>query len=308
MDLTPDQEAKFFETGELPADVQQAAAPVLTAPAAAVELPVTPAAAAPAAAVVEPPALPTTDQYALLQRQLIEAESRRAATEQQLTDLVTQLQSMQNEAATVAAPDPNIDPFGHMQHQIANVNATIQNLQNDLYNQNAQAQQAAQLQQFIGAVREQRDAFVKTTPDFMDAYAHIRAVRANDLRDAGVPEHMLPAALLQDEMTVAQTAFASGKNPAAALYDMAKRHGYAAKAAGAPAAAAAANPVLAAAKLAQVAAGQAAAVNLPRGAAEVVLTLETLKDASESDLNKLVQSDDLWNKVAGGRPAGKDIF
>ena len=298
-DMTPEQEAKFFETGELPPEIAAEAAtpePVVEAPAAPVAVPAAPT--------------PHADPYAALQRQLIEAESRRAASEQQLNDLVAQLQALQEQPAE-APPDPNVDPFGHLQHQVANINAAIQNLQGNLTAQTEQAQQAAQLQQFIGHVHTLRDEFLKTAPDFMDAYKHIRETRANDLRDAGIPEHALPAALLQDEMTIAQAAIAAGKNPAAALYDMAKRHGYmprtATPAAGVPGAT---NPILAAAqaRLAQVQAGQAAATNVPRGAAEVVLTLESLKDASDADMNKLVQSDDLWNKVAGGRATGKDIF
>lgn len=305
LELTPDQEAKFFETGELPANLQVPVdAPAITPiEAPAIDLPsLTPPAAAPA------PAQP--DAATLLQRQLIEAESRRAATEQQLADLVGQLQALQAEVPD-DTPDPNVDPFGHMQRQIANVSASIQQLQNDLATQQMQAAQASQFQQFVGQVRELRDAFIKTTPDFMDAYQHIRGVRLNDLRDAGIPENMLPAALLQDEIAVAQAAISVGKNPAQALYDMAKRHGYAGRP-GTPAAAGTSgtNPVLAAAqaKLAQVQAGQAAAVSVPRGAPEVVLTPEALKNASNDDINKIVQSDDLWNKVAGGRPMGKDIF
>src|SRR5574342_480122 len=95
-EMTPEQEAKFFETGELPpeatATAEQSAATPETPPAAATT---TPAAA---------PATPTAPSpYDALQRQLIEAEARRAATEQQLADLVAQLQGMQ-QATTEAAP------------------------------------------------------------------------------------------------------------------------------------------------------------------------------------------------------------
>lgn len=298
-DLTPAQEAKFFETGELPADV------TATPPT------VDPVVAAP---TIAPPTIapsPSTDDpYSTLQRQLIDAEARRAATEQQLTDLVTQLQALQAQSAELEAPDPNTDPFGALQYQVANINSAIQNLQSSFVAQNDQAVQMAQLQQFVGKVHEMRDAFIQTAPDFPAAYQHIREVRMNDLRDAGVPEHMLSAALLQDEVTIAQSSLAAGRNPAAALYDMAKRHGYVARATQGASTTPPINSVLAAAqaRLAQVQAGQAAAVNLPHGAAEVTFTPESLKNASEDDLNKIVQSNDLWNKVAGGRPQGKDIF
>lgn len=305
--LTP-AETKFFETGELPPELAAEAPPAVpeppTAPAATVALPTDPT---PAAAPIVAPAAPAApDPYAALQRQLIEAESRRAATEQQLSDLIGQLQALQTAGSAVEIPDPNVDPFGHLQHQISTVNTAIQNLQANLTQQQQQSQQAAQLQQFVTQVHSLRDEFVKTTPDFNDAYKHVRDMRAADLRAAGVSEQAIPQVLFQDEMTISQAAITAGKNPAAAIYDMAKRHGYTAK----TATTTPPNPALAAAaaRLAQAQAGQAAAVAPPRGAAEVVLTPESLKDASDTDLNKIVQSDDLWNKVAGGRPSGKDIF
>lgn len=312
-ELTP-AEIKFFETGELPPELAPEVTPPVetppSAPAAAVALPteMPPAVAAPdvVESPVVPPASPAPDQYAVLQRQLIEAESRRAATEQQLSDLIGQLQALQTAKEVVEVPDPNVDPFGHLQHQISTVNTAIQNLQANLTQQQQQAQQATQLQQFVQQVHSLRDEFVKTTPDFNDAYKHVRDMRAADLRAAGVSEHTIPQVLLQDEMTISQAAIAAGKNPAAAIYDMAKRHGYAGK----PTTTTPPNPALAAAaaRLAQAQAGQAAAVAPPRGAAEVVFTPETLKDASDTDLNKIVQSDDLWNKVAGGHASGKNIF
>src|SRR5574341_718317 len=99
-DMTPEQEAKFFETGELPpelatqvaAPIEEQAPPVVTPPAQP--------------PVAQPPAQ-TTDPYTTLQRQLIEAEARRAATEQQLTDLVTQLQALQSTSQEAEVPDPN---------------------------------------------------------------------------------------------------------------------------------------------------------------------------------------------------------
>lgn len=292
MDLTPEQEAKFFETGELPPEATPVAAPVEVAQPQEV--------AAPAVQTPTPPAPPAVDPYTVLQRQLIEAESRRAATEQQLNDLVAQLQELREPPQAV--PDPQTDPFGHLQHQVTAIGKAIQGLQSNLDTQTQQAQQAQQLQQFVTHVREQRDIFIKTNPDFADAYKHIREVRANDLRDAGVSEAQLPQMLFQDEMVVAQAAISAGRNPAQALYDMAKRHGYVVKTA-------TTTPQPdAAARIALAQAGQAAAVAVPRGAVEVTLTPTTLKDAGEDDINKLVQSDELWQKVIGGHAAGKNIF
>lgn len=295
-------ESKFFETGELPPELAAEQTPPATPaePDLFTSAPVDPAPTETAGDTTPttPTAPATPDPFlSNLQRQLVEAESRRLAAEQRLNDLMAQLQQAQTQQA---APDPTIDPFGHLQHQVSSISTAIQTLQQSMAQQDQQNALTQQLNSFVGQVREMRDAFSRTVPDFNDAYAHVRNMRMNDLRDAGIAEHMLPAALLQDEMTVAQTAIQSGRNPAQVIYDMAKRHGYTPKAAAAATAAAPAT------KVAQLIAGQAAAKNLPRAGADVAFSLETLKDASESDLNKLVQSDDLWNKTFGGH--GNDIF
>lgn len=299
--LTP-AEMAFFETGELPPELAQPdiAAPPPSAPpldpgpdpAALAPTPDAP----PASATPTAPAATVSDA---LQRQLLEAETRRVAAETRLNDLLAQLQGLQE--AAPAAPDPTTDPFGHLQHQIAQVQATLQGLQSQSAQLEAQQIQHAQIQGLVGQARSARDAFMKTTPDFKDAYEHIRNIRASDLRDAGVPEHLIPVALLQDEIALTQQAVAAGKNPAAVLYDIAKRHGYAAK----PAAPAASSP---AARIEALKAGVAAAKDVPRtGMGDLHITPETLKNASPSDLDKLVQSDELWQKVVGGGRSN-DIF
>jgi hypothetical protein len=96
-----------------------------------------------------------------------------------------------------------------------------------------------------------------------------------------------------------------GQNPAEQMYQMAKRYGYAAQACRPcrldPQAAAAA-------QVARLQNGQFAA-RQPQHAAPTgeTLSLATLKDAGQADLDRVIMNPELWDTIVGGRAAG-DIF
>lgn len=275
-DLTPDEIA-FFATGELPATLAaEVAEPAVAAPAPA------PATAEPAV----PPATP--DAVADLRSQLAAERSRMAALEANYQRLAEQGRTP---APALAPQEPNIadDPLGAMFHKLNKVTDTVTKLEGSLTQQQQVAQQQQQFVDFQRQLQTLRDDFTKTTPDFQAAYAHLRTTRMDDLRDIGIPESRIAEALLHDEIAASQNAIAQGKNPAQVIYNMAKRAGYTAKAV----------PQDAAAKLAAIAAGTAADVAPGKADSTQQLTFSGLKDASESDLNKLVQDPTQWAKLVG---------
>lgn len=269
-------EMKFFETGELPPEL----APTEPEPIA------TPASASPEVAdpITEPTSAPL--DMAALER-LFDAK---------IEALRAQLAPQAPTPKIEELPDENIDPLGNMMQQLKRVNAALE--------QQTSAQQQLTLKQqlndFTTSVQASKAAFEATTPDFKDAYAHIRNLRTEDLRSAGAPEKDIPQILLQDEFQLAQTAISRGKNPAEEMYAMAKRYGYTPKAQSA-------QPIPPAAKMDQLKAGQAAFKNPDRAASDSELTLEGLKDMSGHDLNRLVQDPKLWATLVGGA-SGPDIF
>jgi DNA repair ATPase RecN len=277
-DLTPD-EAKFFETGELPASLQ-APEPVEPAPAAPPE-------PAPAAA---PAAAPNDD---FLRQMLAEEQKRSQETLQRLQSLERQLAEKLN--PPTPAPDPETDPLGNLMHQVSQVSGTVSDLQQRLTQEQQQKQLQDQFNAFTNSVRSIKDEYEKTVPDFKDAYNHIRAVRTEDLRTVGVPEADIPKVLLQDELNIAQAALQRGKNPAEEMYNMAKRYGYSAK-----------GSIPAAQHIANLNKGAQAARSPAASAPATELTMESLKDASEGDLSRMVQDDALWAKLVGG--TSHDIF
>lgn len=283
-ELTPD-EIKFFETGELQPGMQAVSDPT----------PVVPAQLSPTPAVPEPPANPTpvepnlqNEAADILRQSLAEAQQRVGALEAN----IQQLKQVHQKVDT-PAPDPDVDPLGAMMHKLENVNKVVADLQSQLVQQQTQRDQLSNFQQFQQQVNVLRDQFVKTAPDFPDAYAHIRNVRISDLRAFGLTDQQIQQTVFQEEATLAQNAIKFGKNPAEVIYDMAKRHGYIAKAATTTTSA---NPD---AKLASVQQAQAASKSLPSTPNLEDITVDGLKGASDADLTKLVNDPKMWSKIVG---------
>ena len=284
--LTPD-EIKFFETGELQPGMTPADPDPLPTPNVAVPVAATPP--------VETPAEPTpvAVEAADILRQSLEDAQRRVG---QLEANLQQLQTQQTAPKTpeVVAPDPDTDPLGAMMHQLNTVNKTVADLQAAINAQRDQQTQQTQFQQFQSQVGQLRDQFVKVTPDFTDAYSHIRNARIADLKAFGMTDDKIQQTLFQEEVTLAQNAIRFGKNPAEVMYDMAKRHGYAPKSVAAPN-----SPTKPDAKLAAIGQAQSAAKTLPSTPALEDITVDGLKGASDSDLDKLVRDEKTWARITG---------
>lgn len=289
-DLTP-AEAAFFETGELPPELSN-----IDPPAPPPAPPVPPPAPSPNGA-----APPIADPAEAVRRSLADEQARRIQAETRAQELERQLQAKSTPPAP-ESPDPTTDPLGAMMHQLAQVNGTVTELQKQLTQEQQKNLLKQQFDQFTTSVRQIKEDFERSTPDFADAYNHIRTVRTEDLRTLGVPEAQIPQALLQDEIQLAQAAISRGKNPAEEMYAMSKRYGYQPKTAAPPAA----KPPTPEEKLAALQKGADASRQPPRAAPASDLTVEGLKDAGDADLNKMVQDDSLWAKLVGGTT--NDIF
>lgn len=288
--LTP-EEQRFFETGELQPGMQPEPSQPEVAAAPPPPEPTQPPVAPPA---TTEPTLEhqqvSTEAADILRRSLEEAQRRVGALEA----YIQQLQNTQQQPTAPPAPDSDVDPLGAMLHKLEQVNKTVADLQAALNQQQSQQSQLTQFQQFQQRVGQLRDEFAKTTPDFDAAYAHIRNARISDLRAYGLTDEKIQQAIFQEEATLAENAIRNGRNPAQVIYEMSKRHGYVPKAA--PAAAPPATPD---AKLLSIQQAQTASKTLPSTPALDDITVEGLKGASDSDLNKFVTDDKLWAKIVG---------
>jgi hypothetical protein len=292
--LTAD-EAKFFETGELPASLAPEPAPVEPAP--------TPAAVDPApapAAAAEPPApAPNADvDLGLLRQRLADEQARNEATAAEVARLKAEIEAAKPKPQ---APDLSTDPLGHLLHKLDSLNEKIEAMSTKSEEERNQSALKNSFEDFKTQVRGLKEQFAKTTPDFDKAHDHLRDLRRADLRDLGMDAKQIEMQIIREEVAGAEAAVRAGKNPAAELYAKAVRYGYQKPAPAAP---------TAEAKLAIVKAGleanpQPLAREAPAGAE---LTFAALKDAGEADLDKVAADDNLWQKVVGGRVGGKSIF
>lgn len=287
------EDQKFFETGEIQPGMQ---ADPIPDPLAAAALGKPEPAIEEAPPVVAPVVEPVVEQHTvsdatrILQQNLAEAQQRVGALEQFI-------QQQKPVEPKVEVPDPATDPLGNMIHQLDAVNKRVLELQTQLAEQQNQQANTNTFQAFQNQVRALKDEFVKTNADFPDAYAHMRSTRESDLRAYGVSEQQIKETIFREEAILAEAAIRSGKNPAEALYEMSKRHGYVPKVGAAPAAPV--PPQTPKAKLDNVAAAQAAAKNLPKTPVTEDVTMESLKGASDADLNKLVLDDKTWGRIVG---------
>lgn len=286
-DMSPAEEL-FFATGELPPElVEEPKEEVVEEPAVVVEEPV----------VVEE--VVVDPQVAAIERLLAQNEALTAKFEA----LAAQV-SAKPAPPPEEVPDENLDPLGAILHKLNSVNGQVAALETKLSTEQQNNLMRQQFEAFTGSVNTAKAAFEATTPDFKEAYAHIRNLRTEDLRAAGASDAEIPKILLQDELQLAQTAIARGKNPAAEMYAMAKRYGYAPSKT-TPLPTAVMTPEQ---KMAALQVGKAAA-RLPTKATgtDEPLTIDGLKDAGNEELNGLIQDDKAWARIVGGR-SGNDIF
>lgn len=267
-------EQKFFETGVLPEGLTPAQGqtePVTATPDPAVD-----------AAVPR-----QDDQVAILQTLLKQEQQLRLQNEEKYQQL---LQKALTPPAADApkAPDEATDPLGNIIHQTKQLAEHVKKVDERLEADTARQTAAQEFNTFVTNVQTMRDEFLKTTPDYTDAYKYLRGIITENMKDMGVPETHIPQVLMQEELRLAQQALGAGKNPAQLLYNVAKRYGYKQQAASTPES-----------KIESIKKGQEAAKTIPSAKPSPEVSLEALKTMAEDDLDKIVTNDDLWHKVMG---------
>ena len=244
---------------------------------------------------------------------LNEERTRRQQSEERLRELERQntllqertnliLQSVQQQALQAqqpAQPPTEIppmerDPVGFMVGTIQRQGEEIQRLvQNE-----AQRQQMLQQQQGtltlaqMAQVRE--NEFKAVTPDYEPALAYLMGQRQAELQAVGIRDPMQRQQILSNEyLTVAQIALGENRNPAEAIYEIAKVRGYKpANGNGAAPPQEVIPPVSAAERVANVAAGQQQSRSLSnaRGSAPVPLTAQRLIEMSPAEFDAAIST------------------
>jgi len=163
-----------------------------------------------------------------------------------------------------------------------------------LAKQDAAAQQGAGLNQFAALVQRREAEFAKTEPSYFKAAEYVAAMWGDELREAGYPEEQIPQIVFQRSLAVTQQAVRSEKNPAEAIWKIAQRNGF--KADPPKDEAKAAAKPKAETKLETIAKGQDAAKTNGGGAGPDDVTLASLAQMDDADIDRIVADPDWWNK------------
>lgn len=219
-------------------------------------------------------------------------QQRRIEAEQAMKNVVDHWNQTQQKAVT-PPPDEATDPLGALLHKVNTLEQISRQQQETIQGRIQQQELEQGYAQMRNNAQTLRNEFLKTHADFDNAYNHYRETRANDLLNIGVAQADLPKVLLQEEIALTQNAIRQGKNPAEILYATAKRYGFT-------------NTVTAAKpkpseQIATLKQGASAAKIPDNAQAATDINLANIKDMADDDLNKVVQSADLWAKLAGGR-------
>lgn len=129
----------------------------------------------------------------------------------------------------VEPPDPETDIFGYVKWQKDEIER-LKNEQRSFVQQQEQYRIAQDTQHYY-----KNDAlnYMKSTPDFPDAYAYIAQSYTQELRAKGFSDEQIQANLQAEEAQIAYNAMQQRKSAAQVIYDMAKARGYTPKAGGA---------------------------------------------------------------------------
>lgn len=288
-----------------------------------------PEAAPPSAPAVEPAASPSPEPAAAEQqpapapkmvplgalheaREQLKQERERARLLEERTNLLLQRFNQPQPAAAPAQPQPAAseperppipdlatDPVGHIvgtQQYLQNQQAALQrNWQEEQQKLTRQLEE----QRLVGAITHQAQAlerqFMIEHPDYSDAVNHLMAVRHRELEALGHTDPGRRQMILQQEgLQVAAHQIGEGRNPAAAIYELAKIRGFAPPAApqsaAAPAAPTGNEQPSPEARLQNIAAGQQQSPSLGnmRGTGPAPLTAERLYKMSADEFAKVL--------------------
>jgi hypothetical protein len=142
--------------------------------------------------------------------------------------------------APTPIPEFNDDPKGYVDHQAQTVaeklEAASKRVEQAEKTAQMSAQQAEQVQ-FQNYLQQAEAHFVAQTPDYHDALAHIRHIRARQLKvfDPNITEEQVRDTIIREEMGLASQVAKQGRNPAQMAYEIAQAYGYTPKAQQAPA-------------------------------------------------------------------------
>lgn len=132
----------------------------------------------------------------------------------------------QTKQERAAEPDLETDPIAWMKYARERLNAFDAAEREEQERQRQANAQQAQVQQISRQMEEFESDFRLDHPDYNDAAAHYRKVRAEELEEEGVSKAEVGSHLVQELVGVVARAIRAGKDPAQVVYALAKKRGF----------------------------------------------------------------------------------
>lgn len=143
-----------------------------------------------------------------------------------------QAQRQQTQQPAPQSPDKDADPLGYLEHQLQQEREARAQLEQQFKQQQGFSQQREQVTMLANTYKAAADQFKAQTPDFLEAYNDLYAKLDKEMELAGVADpNQRRQQLMNSELQFVATQLRMGKNPAQAVYEMARLRGYSPKAA-----------------------------------------------------------------------------
>lgn len=229
---------------------------------------------------------------------LVTAEANNAKVMERFEAVLAKFAPKEEPPQEEVIPDPNVDPVGYVTATMKATGKTLATVEKELSDMRAEKARGAEQnrqREAIGTIittaATQETEFVKTNPDYWEASNFLVQSRNEELEEMGYDQLQRNAIINQEKVSIAAQALAQGKNPAAVVYGIAKRRGYAGKKPPAEEGPKQ-DEVTPAAKLEKARAGAEISASLSdlTGNAPVPLTVTKLLEMSDADFARIMNT------------------
>lgn len=184
----------------------------------------------------------------------------------------------------VEPPSFDDNPAAHLLHNQQQVENQVRATQEEIKAFREQQSQQAQLQSLAQRIAADEAVFKPTKPDYDQAIEHLKKTADEILQDNGIADpNQRQTLIAQQIMQMSHQAIQLGKNPAEHAYRHAQRMGFQSKPRTDP--------------VQQLSKGLDASKGLGNGSAESTLSLDAIASMSDSDIDKIVGSDEEWARL-----------
>lgn len=184
-----------------------------------------------------------------------------------------------------AGPRFEDDPAGALKHENETLKAEIKQVQDKVAGNDQAALQNQNLQKFSAQLQAKEREFTKANADYPKAAEYVTELWRDEFREAGFEDSEIPNLVFQKSLGVTHQAMQKGRDPAEAVYKIAKRYGFSAQ-----------QKPDNESKLKTIEKGQEAAKNNSGGGGPEDMSLASLAQMDGDAIDKLVSDPAWWSK------------